>query len=139
MTRRHDILSDARGSAAIEFVVAVPFLAWLVWALFQIGMLFEANAGVQQALGEGARYATTFVPTTGLPPTTTQVQAKITAAKFGLTRGVWDTPNIDTSHATAANGGYWDIQVTYHVTPDWLFFTGSQITIQKTKRVYLSV
>jgi len=49
---------NVAGAAALEFALAVPVLVSMIWGLFQVGMIFEANAGVQQALGEGARYAT---------------------------------------------------------------------------------
>jgi len=135
-------LGDSRGSAAIEFAIAAPVMMSLIWGIFQIGMVFEANAGVQQALGQGARFATVYDPTTGGPQTSSAVLTKITSSKFGVSStGTFYTacPQtcIDTTHAASANGGYWDIQVTYSVPTNFLFFTGPTVTIVKTKRVYL--
>jgi Flp pilus assembly protein TadG len=132
---------DSRGSAAIEFAIAAPVMISLIWGIFQVAMVLEANAGVQQALGQGARYATVYDPTTGGPQTSSAVLTKITSSKFGANRGTFYTacPEtcIDTTHAASANGGYWDIQVTYSVPTNFLFSTGPTVTIVKTKRVYL--
>lgn len=138
MTRRlQSLLSDRRGAAAIEFAFAVPVIVMLVWGIFQFSLILEAEAGMQQALGEGARYATILIPTTDTSPTTTQVQAKITSSKFGLDAGTWDTPTIDTSHASGTNG-YWVITVTYHLPTDFLFFTGPTLDLTQSKTVYLA-
>jgi len=52
------IQSDERGAAIIEMAIAVPVLVSMIYGIFTIGQLFEANAGMEHALGEGARYAT---------------------------------------------------------------------------------
>jgi hypothetical protein len=134
-------LSDSRGSAAVEFAIAAPVLVMMIWGMFQISILFEANAGIQQALGQGARYATIYVPATGGPHTSSEVLDLITSSKFGVSGGTFYTacPQtcIDTSHAASANGAYWDIQVSYNVPTDFLFFQGPTVTMVKSKRVYL--
>lgn len=127
------LVANRTGSAAVEFAVAVPVLAMMVWGIFQVGVLYEANAGMQHALGEGARY-TTIWPT----PTDTQIQTKITSAKFGLGNGTWDTPVIDNANSAAANGGYKLITVTYHQPTDFLLIAGPTVDLSASKRVYLS-
>ena len=87
MMRIRKLFADSAGAAAMEFALAVPVLIAFIWGIFQVGMLYHANAGMQHALGEAARYATLF-PT----PTDTQIQAKITSAKFGVGGGTWGTP-----------------------------------------------
>ena len=52
--------SNERGAAAVEFALSVPVLVSMIWGIFQLALLFEANAGIQHALGEGARYATLY-------------------------------------------------------------------------------
>ena len=75
MTRLFRTLrKDSEGAAAIEFAIAVPVLTVMIWGMFQIGLIFQANAGMQHALGEAARYATIF-PT----PSDTQLQTRISA------------------------------------------------------------
>ena len=55
---------DERGVAATEMALALPVLITMIYGIFQVGLLYQANAGMQHALGEGARLATLCVPTT---------------------------------------------------------------------------
>jgi Flp pilus assembly protein TadG len=112
----------------IEFAIAVPVLVLMMWGIFQVGMVFQANAGMQNALGEAARYATIF-PT----PSDTAIQAKITGHKFGL-RGTWATPTIATNTTTKSKL----ITVSYSQPLDFLMFPGPTVTLTKSKRVYYS-
>ena len=130
MTRRlRSILPNDRGSAMIEFAISIPIMTLFMWGIFQFGMILEAQAGMQNALGEGARYATIY-PT----PTNTEIQNKITSAKFGLANGTWSTPTIvdDTTLHTKT------ITVQYSQPTSFIFFAGPTITFTKTKVVYLS-
>ncbi|MBA3730486.1 MAG: pilus assembly protein, partial [Sphingomonas sp.] len=74
MSRLTTLRRNERGAAAIEFAIAVPILILMIYGIFRLGLLFQANAGMQHALGEGARYATIY-PT----PTNTQIQTKMNA------------------------------------------------------------
>lgn len=123
-------LRDESGAAAVEFALAVPVLITLIWGILQVSLLFQANAGMQQALGQAARYATIY-PT----PSTDDISDKITSAKFGVGNGTWDTPVIDTSHAS---DGYYTISVSYDQPTDFLFFAGPNVTLSASKKVYLS-
>jgi len=133
MMRLRDV-RDESGSAAMEFAFAVPVLILMIWGIFQIAMVLQASAGVQQALGEGARYATIYDTATKARPTDAQISSKITSAKFGIRNGTWSTPVIDTSNE--ATGGYIVIQVQYAVPTNFLFFQGPNVTLRQTKRVY---
>lgn len=128
MTDRR-LSQDSSGSASIEFAVGVPILIALIWGIFQISLLFQAGAGVQNALGQAARYATIY-PT----PTDTQIKALIQSSKFGVAHGTWSTPTIITDAS-----GYKVITVSYSQPTDFLFFQGPTVTLTKSKRVYLSV
>lgn len=119
----------------MEFAFAVPVLVMMIWGMFQVSLLLEANAGVDQALGEGARYATIFDTTTNARPTDQQIADKITARKFGTGLGDWEDPEINTDNETSDH--YIDISVSYDVPTDFLFFQGPDITIAKSKRVYV--
>ena len=131
MQRMAKLLRDKSGAAAIEFVVAVPVLVVMIWGMFQISLLFEANAGVQHALGEAARYATIY-PT----PSDTNIKATITAKKFGVGNGTWSEPVINNANLA---DGYKVITVKYAQPTDFLLFNGPSVTITKSKTVYLSV
>ena len=134
MTFARKLRSDRSGSAAIEFAVAVPVLISIIWGIFQVAILYRANAGMQHALGEGARLATVWDPTTGAPTTDTEIQAKITSHEFGVDGGSWSAPSITTD--TNANTKL--IEVTYSQPTDFLFFYGPTVSITKSKLVYLS-
>ena len=129
------LLRDIRGSAAVEFAVSVPVLIVMIWGIFQVAMVLQAQAGVEQALGEGARYATIFNTTTNARPTNTQISNKIVNAKFGIRNGTWHTPSIDTTNE--AGSGYIVINAQYDVPTNFLIFTGPTITLSKSKRVYI--
>jgi len=133
--RRRPLLRDSRGSAAVEFAVSVPVLIFMIWGIFQVAMVLQAQAGIQQAMGEGARLATIFDTTTNARPTNAQISSKIVNAKFGIRNGTWHTPSIDTTNEAA--GGYIVIGVQYDVPTNFLFFTGPTITLSDSKRVYI--
>ena len=121
--------SNSEGAAAIEFAVAVPVLTVMIWGMFQVGLIFQANAGMPHALGEAARYATIF-PT----PSDTDLQTRITAKKFGLGNGTWGTPTIVTDTAAGTK----TITVSYSQPTDFLLFAGPTVTMTKSKVVYYS-
>ena len=56
---------DEQGAAAIEMAFALPILILMIWMIVQLAQVYRAMAGIQQALGQGARYATLCLnPTT---------------------------------------------------------------------------
>jgi Flp pilus assembly protein TadG len=127
--RLFTVARDRSGAAAIEFSIAVPILISMIWGIFEFGLLFEAAAGMQNALGAAARYATIY-PT----PTDTQISSYITNYKFGVQNGTWDTPTI----VTNAAGTTKTITVTYHQQLNFLFFNGPNVALTRSKVVYLS-
>lgn len=118
-----------RGSAVVEFAVAAPILVMMIWGMFQVFVVYQANAGMKHALGEAARYATIF-PT----PSDSAIQAKITSSKFGVANGTWGTPTITTDTGTRTK----TISVTYSQPTDFLMFAGPTVTLSDSKVVYLS-
>ncbi len=87
----HNLLRRCqRGAAAIEFALVVPILVLFIYGIFQIGLLFQANAGMQHALGEGARYATLCIPTgTGCNiHTDAEVVTRMSSKVFGMNVGI---------------------------------------------------
>ncbi len=129
MTFVRKLAADRAGSSAIEFAIAVPVLVSFIWGIFQVGILYRANAGMQHALGEAARFTTVF-PT----PSDSEIQTKITSGKFGLDNGTWSTPTITTD--TTAQTKL--ISVTYSQPTDFLFFPGPTVILTRSKLVYLS-
>jgi Flp pilus assembly protein TadG len=131
MIARH-IRKDERGAAAVEMALTLPVLLTMIYGMLQVGMIMAADAGMQHALGEGARLATLY-PT----PADTAITAKISGKVFGPYVGAYTVSDPVTT--TAGSSKYKDLQVSYTVTPNFLFFNGPPITLTRTKRVYLSL
>lgn len=130
------LLRDESGANIIEFALALPILTLFIYGIFTIGMLFQANAGMQHALGEAARFATLCVPDgSGCNvPTTADIEAKITDKKFGLSGGTLSAPSI----VTDASNKFMTISLTYTRPTDFLFFEGPTVTLTRSKKVYLA-
>jgi len=132
-------LHDERGAAAIELAFALPVLVLFIYGIFVTGQLMAANAGAQNALGQGARYATLCLnPTedTGCTlPSDDDIQAKISAGVFGVGSGNWSTPTIDRHDSDH----YLTIQVSYTQQLDFLFFPGPTVTLTRSKKVYTAI
>ena len=130
---------DQRGAAAIEFAIAVPVLVVMIYGIFQVGLIYEANAGMQHALGEGARLATLCTPSGNActSPSDTAIVAKMNEKKFGANIGTLGTPTVAIP-ASSACVFCRDLSITYTVTPNFLFFTASPVSITRTKRVYVA-
>lgn len=124
------IKRDERGLATIEMAFALPILLLFIYGIFQVGMIMAASAGMQHALGEGARLATIY-PT----PTDTAIKTRINDKLFGAYVGQF---TVADPVADSTGKSYKDLSVTYTVTPNYLFFTAPDITLVRSKRVYLS-
>ena len=128
------LAGDRGGASAIELALALPVLTSMLYGIFTVGQLFEADAGVQHALGEGARYATLCLTPaadgTCTVPTDTQITNKITPKLFGPSHGLTPTITTDTTAKTKT------ISLTYTVTPYFLFFNGPRITMTRSRVVY---
>lgn len=122
--------SNERGVGAVEFALALPVLVLFIYGIFTIGLVFQANAGLQHALGEAARYATLH-PT----PSDGQIQTRIANTDFGLGNGTLETPTIVTNNAS----GHKTITLTYSQPTNFIFFQGPTVNLTRSKRVYLSV
>jgi Flp pilus assembly protein TadG len=129
------LLKNQEGAAVVELAIALPVLVTLIYGIFECSQLYEANAGMQHALGEGARLATLCIPnsssSTGCDlPTDTNIKARENAKLFGPYGGsftvsdVVDGTNIKT------------LTITYTRTMNFLFFTGPTITLTRSKQVY---
>lgn len=119
-----------KGAAAIEMALTLPVLLMFVYGIFQLGVILQANAGMQHALGEGARYATIYPK-----PDDALIVTKMSNSVFGMNVGAFGTPTVATP-ATSQCTKCRDLTVTYTVTPNFLFFNAPAITLTRTKRVY---
>ena len=122
------------GAAAIEFAIAVPILITFIYGIFQVGLLFEANAGMQHALGEGARLASLYdTTTTDHVATDTAIKAKMNAKLFGQNDGTYTVAD------PVSGAGYKTLSITYTRSMNFLFFTGPTVTVTRSKKVYTTI
>jgi hypothetical protein len=126
---------DESGAAAIEMAIALPVLVSMIYGLFQVGLLYQANAGMQHALGEGARYATLCI-TSGsncTVPTNDQIKTRISSKLFGKGDGTFTVADPVTGT------GYRDLSIQYQRRMNFLFIPGPTITLNRSKRAYVVV
>lgn len=133
MTRLFRLLRrDENGAGAVEFALSVPVLITMIYGIFEFSQLYEANAGMQHALGEGARFATLCVPTgTGCnAETNDDIKAKMNAKLFGPVGGTFNVQDVvDGTNSKT-------LTITYTRTMNFLLFTGPAVTLTRSKLVY---
>lgn len=124
---------DERGAAVIEMAIILPVLILLIYGIFQVGILYQANAGMQHALGQGARYATLCLsPDPCENPTPAQVKTVIENSVFGTKPGTFTVPT-----PTVASG-VMTITVNYTQPTNFIFFPGPTVTTSQSKLVFLA-
>jgi Flp pilus assembly protein TadG len=130
---------DERGTAVIEMAIIVPVLVTFIYGIFQLGIMFQANAGMQHGLGEGARFATLcYNPsaTSGCStPSNDAIVTRISSKVFGTGVGTFSTPTVTDGPSGTT---YKDLSVTFTMTPDFMFFKGPAINLTRTQRVYVA-
>lgn len=133
LVRNHD------GAAAIEMAFALPVLIIMIWAFVQLAEVYRALAGIQQGLGEGARYATLCLsPTTSgcNAPDAATIKTKINASVYGIGPGTFTVD--DPVSGTTGTGQYYDLKVNYTQPTSLLLFPGPTISVSRSKRVWIA-
>ncbi len=132
---------DESGGAMVETALALPVFLSMIWGIVQFGLAMFASNGIQNALGEGARFATLCVqPTlaTGCRrPNNQQIIDRVNDRRFGLTYGSYGTPTV-TPGPTTAPIPYLDLAMSYSMPTNLILVNGPTITFVKTKRVYVT-
>lgn len=139
MRLRFQLAKDEGGAAAVEMAFAIPVLIVMIWAFVQLAEVYRAVAGIQQALGEGSRYATlclTQSATGCTAPTADQIKTKINASVYGIGPGTFTVS--DPVSGTSGTANYYDLKVTYSQPTDLLMFPGPTMSLSRTKRVWVS-
>ena len=138
----HRLHRNDDGVAAIEMAFALPVLIVMIWAFVQLAEVFRAAAGIQQALGEGARYATLCLnpsSTAGCSaPTPDDIKTKIEASVYGIGPGHFDNPAPSVTAGTSGTSRYYDLTVTYTQSTSLLLFPGPDISVTRSKRVWIA-
>lgn len=132
--------SNQSGVAAIEMAFALPILIVLVWICVQLAEVYRAMGGIQQGLGEGARYATLCLDPTPdgcTTPSPDQIVAKIKSAVYGTAPGQFSvsTPVLLAEGPTSR---YYDLAVTYTQHTNLLLVPGPDIHVTRSKRVWVA-
>lgn len=125
------IRREERGAAALEFVLIAPALILMIVGIAQLGILYLANAGLRNAVAEGARFATIWPR-----PDDTAIAARITSSEFGLIPANMDPPVI--THGVDAGANYVDISVSYDVPLNFIFFEVPPVTLTESRRAYIN-
>lgn len=134
------LLRDDRGASAIEFAIAAQVLVALIWGIFQVGLVFQANAGMQHALGEAARLAVVW-PYAG----DDAIKNRVLAKKFGTYNGTLAALDVSDVTKTTGSGASAvttvvgkDLTLTYDQKLNFLFIPGPTVHLSRSKRVYLA-
>jgi Flp pilus assembly pilin Flp len=136
---RAQITADESGAAAIEMAFALPVLIVMIWAFVQLAQVYRAVAGIQQGLGEGARYATLCLTPSAsgcTAPTAAQIKTKINDSVFGIGPGTFTV--ADPVSGTSGTAKYYDLTVSYSQPTSLLLFPGPTMSLSRSKRVWIS-
>ena len=131
MKRRRALGRDNRGAGAVEFALAAPVLFLVIIGVAQLGILFFASAGLQNAVAEGARLAMIYPR-----PSDEEIADAVLDSRFGMKSAhIIGDPAI--VHGTDENGfTYADISLSYTVPLDFIFFEIDPITLTERRRVF---
>ena len=124
------LLRDRRGLSAVEFALVCPVLFGFLIGTGQLGILYFANAGLRNAVEEGARTVGVYPR-----PTDATIRARMVQKRFGLRSQYLGTPQITTGKDGGAD--YVQISLTYQVPLDFVIVSVKPITLTKTRRVYV--
>jgi Flp pilus assembly protein TadG len=127
--RLKTLIRDQKGAAAIEFVLAAPFLILLLVGILQMGIMFLAKAGLQQGVEAGARFATIYPR-----PSDEDISARVLSSGYGMQASNIEGPTL--THGTTGGSPYVDITMRYTVTPNFIFFTMSPVRLEHTRRAF---
>jgi Flp pilus assembly protein TadG len=134
------IAADESGVAAIENAFALPILIVMIWMFIQLAMVYRALAGMQQGLGEGARYATLCISPTAAAgcgrPTIANIKQKINDSVYGIGPGMFTVS--DPVLGTSGTGKYYDLKVAYSQSTSLLLFSTPDVNVSRTKRVWVA-
>ena len=147
MKLRLRVLSNDRGVAAVEMALTLPILVVMLWAFVQLAQVYRAVAGMQQALGEGARYATLCLnpgaggcsapaPGTGSSPAAGTIKRKIMDSVAGTGFGTFTVS--DPVSGSSGTAQYFDLSVTYSQPTDLLLIRVPTMRVGRSKRVWLA-
>lgn len=126
-------LKDQEGAAALEMAFALPVVMIAIWTMVQYAAVFRASAGIQHALGEGARVGTVWSED-GV--SLSAIRNTVNAAVYGIGPGTFSPPLVVAG--TDCSSRCIDVTVHYTQETDLLFLPGPTISVRRSKRVWAS-
>jgi hypothetical protein len=134
------IRSDETGVAVIETAFALPILIVMIWMFIQLAEVYRALAGMQHALGQGARYATLCLTPTAAAgcsrPSADDIKRKIDDSVYGIGPGTF--PPATVVLGTSGTGKFYDLTVQYSQSTSLLLFTTPDVNVTRSKRVWVA-
>jgi Flp pilus assembly protein TadG len=124
-----NLFHNKHGSIAVEFALVSPIILTLLFGLFQMGILFYAQAGLNQGINEGARYATIYPA-----PSDSEIKARVVAKAFGLQSQYIQAPTI--TRGVSDGVAYVDVSMTYQVPVGFAFASIPAVNIRATRRAF---
>ncbi len=122
---------DEAGMGAVEFALVAPALIGFIVGIGQLGILFFANADLNNAVAAGARIAVVFPK-----PSDDTIKAQMTASSKQLKASRLGAPTV--VHGTDSSGReYADLSMTYSVPLDFVLFKTPAVTLRSDRRVFL--
>ena len=140
MIRLRRLSRNQGGAAAVEMALVLPVFIVLIWMFVQLAQIYQAMSGMQQALGQGARYATLcLTPSTSgcTVATAAQIKTAISNAVYGTGSGTFTVADPTTGN-DGGTGHYYDLSVTYSQPTSLLLMPGPTINVSRSKRVWVA-
>lgn len=122
--------SDRRGVTVLEFALVAPVLLAMLIGIAVLGILFLAQAGLRSAVEDAARFATIWPR-----PTQAQIEARITARRFGMDPANIVAPTV--TFDTSSSPNYVTISMGYNITINYLLGTKT-IALTESRRAYVT-
>ncbi|MBL0769165.1 pilus assembly protein [Sphingopyxis sp. XHP0097] len=127
---QRNLFLRTEGSAAVEAALALPVLFAFIGVIFMLGNLLLAQASVDHATGEAARYSTIY-PT----PSAADIEAKARAALFDSNKDA--VRDVDVTMGVDDGRKFAEITITYDYPVISWFVEGSEQTLTHSRRAYL--
>jgi Flp pilus assembly protein TadG len=124
---------DQNGIGAVEFALIAPAFIAMIVGVSQMGKLFFANADMKNAAAAGARAASVWP----IPDDAT-ILAAVNGRLASSNADDLATPTV--VRGTDANGNaFVEVQMSYKVPLEFIFFDMPPITLTDKRRVYTQV
>ena len=124
---------DQSGVGAVEFALVAPVLISFVIGISQMGKLFFANADMKNAMAAGARVASIY-PVPEDPVILAAIDQRL------VRTGAEDRAEAEITRDVDADGNpFIEIEMTYSVPLEFIFFNVEPVTLTDSRIVFTQV